>query len=254
MRRLAISKPPTISISRWWQRSFATSLHHLNSSNNNNNNQKSSDLHNDFNSFLRYAQASELDPGSTVYVGTLYEYTVLQTLCRLGMTLRRVGGRDDRGIDIRGTWVPPASRHLPPPLPLQVYIQCKAERSRAGPKYLRELEGTLGTTTTPQTPPLGILASSSPCTPGMRKHMLLSRLPLAFCCVAKWEEGGHLLQFLWNSPAGKVIGRGVGVTTRYIIPQDGYMATEELEREAVLTVDGEVVEMGYDASCEQPAP
>jgi hypothetical protein len=163
------------------------------------------------------------------------------------MTLTRIGGRDDRGIDIRGTWLPPTSRHLPPlPEPLQIYVQCKAERSKTGPKYLRELEGTLNTTTTPQSPPLGILAASSPCTPGMRKHMLLSRLPLAFCCVAKWEDGGHLLQFLWNAAAGNLIGRAVGVTTRYIIPQDG-IGTGHLEREAVLTVDGEVVDMGDDS-------
>jgi hypothetical protein len=76
--------------------------------------------------------------------------------------------------------------------------------------------------------------------------MLLSRLPLAFCCVAKWEDGGHLLQFLWNAAAGNLIGRAVGVTTRYIIPQDG-MGTGHLEREAVLTVDGEVVDMGDDS-------
>jgi hypothetical protein len=76
--------------------------------------------------------------------------------------------------------------------------------------------------------------------------MLLSRLPLAFCCVAKYEEGGYLLQFLWNVAAGQVIGKGVGVTTRYIPTALGEAMHVDLRREAVLTVDGEVVETADD--------
>ena len=170
------------------------------------------------------------------------------------MSLTRVGGRGDQGVDLRGSWTPPA----PSPRPmLNVYVQCKAERSRTGPKHLRELEGTLNLSTTPQTPPIGILAATTACTAGLRKHMLMSRLPLAYCCIAPHHRGGHIEQFLWNSVVGAMIGHGVGVTTRYIPPlgtkkkrgrkpkvevvqvdEEG----NELRREAELTVDGQVVE------------
>lgn len=176
------------------------------------------------------------------------------------MTLSRVGGRDDRGLDLRGTWLPPMapavtepSPSSPPspsrrqqlqPLPqrpeIQVYVQCKVDRKQSKPRFLRELEGTLGITATPEFPPIGILASTVPCTPGLRKHMLLSRMPLAYCCIAPYDRGGHLLQFLWNNEVANLIGRGVGVTTRYIC-EDGSEEGEAIRKEAVLTVHGQIV-------------
>ncbi|KAF8249789.1 hypothetical protein K440DRAFT_620192 [Wilcoxina mikolae CBS 423.85] len=162
----------------------------------------------------------------------------------MGMNLVRVGGRDDRGLDICGTWSPPTSPGLPRPK-LQVYVQCKAERTRTGPKYLRELEGTLGISSTPDTPPIGILAATRPCTPGLRKHMLLSRMPLAYCCIAPYDQGGYVRQFLWNGEVGRLIGRGVGATTRYI-REDGNREGKEIRMEAVLTVDGQIVDFVDD--------
>jgi hypothetical protein len=148
------------------------------------------------------------------------------------MTLLRTGGKSDRGLDLCGTWSPPTSAGLPS-RNLTVYVQCKAERKRAGPKYLRELEGTLGLSRDADS--LGILASASPCTPGMRQHMFLSKKPLAYCSVAPYDQGGYLMQFLWNSVAGGLIGRAVGVTTKYVT------GTEDVRKEAVLTLDGQAV-------------
>ncbi|KAG5644361.1 hypothetical protein DXG03_008658 [Asterophora parasitica] len=62
------------------------------------------------------------------------------------MTLRRVGGRSDGGIDLLGWWwLPPlnapdtnASRRR-----LRVLAQCKAEKKKMSPKYVREMEGVL---------------------------------------------------------------------------------------------------------------
>jgi len=71
------------------------------------------------------------------------------------MSLKRVGGKEDGGIDLLGWWwLPP----LPPtpnsPLDhdpsnrrhrrrIRVIGQCKAEKKKTGPKYVRELEGVL---------------------------------------------------------------------------------------------------------------
>ncbi|KAI0777303.1 hypothetical protein BD413DRAFT_175489 [Trametes elegans] len=75
----------------------------------------------------------------------------------LSMSLQRVGGRGDGGIDLQGWWwLPPvclervdtssgdqsgslgqARRRL------RVVAQCKAEEKKIGPRYIRELEGTV---------------------------------------------------------------------------------------------------------------
>jgi hypothetical protein len=148
------------------------------------------------------------------------------------MKLSRTGGRDDQGLDLRGSWRPPTTPGLPE-RKITVYVQCKAMRKRTGPSYLRELEGALGLSADPHT--LGILASVSPCTPGMRKHMLLSRKSLAFCSVTSYDDGGYLQQFLWNQATAGLIGRGVGVTTNNT---HGYDVEGDIRKEAILTIDG----------------
>lgn len=73
--------------------------------------------HHDIPSFLNYAYNNNLSPTSTVFSGTLYEYTVLHALStRLPplLTLNRSGGRDDYGIDLFGLWSPLSHVHNNP--------------------------------------------------------------------------------------------------------------------------------------------
>lgn len=62
------------------------------------------------------------------------------------MSLRRVGGKGDGGIDMEGWWWIP---HVENGLSvhqrrrIRVVAQCKAEKKKVGPKYIRELEGVL---------------------------------------------------------------------------------------------------------------
>ncbi|KAJ3006065.1 hypothetical protein HKX48_000312 [Thoreauomyces humboldtii] len=91
-------------------------------------------------------------PLSTVAIGNLFEESCVTSLSRHGMHLRRIGGKDDRGVDLRGTWTLPSSPSSPlqprtrphSPTTIPLIVQCKHERSKLGPKYMRELEGTLG--------------------------------------------------------------------------------------------------------------
>ncbi|KAL1695214.1 hypothetical protein GGG16DRAFT_45652 [Schizophyllum commune] len=106
---------------------------------------------------------------TTVAKGTAFEQRSLAVArTRLSMSLRRVGGKSDGGIDLTGWWWLPhasdalqsqhtsdrvQSRHAtdgdasrPQPHPrrrIRVLAQCKAEKKKIGPNYVREMEGVL---------------------------------------------------------------------------------------------------------------
>ncbi len=186
--------------------------------------------------FLSHASRTNLDPASTVYVGTHFEYTVLHALSRYGLSLRRVGGVSDGGIDLLGTWTLPA--HLPDNSNpsekgnvLRVLAQCKAVQ-RGGPHLVRELEGAFaaapagwrGTRGV-----MGLLVGCRAATKGMREAVGRSRWPMGF--VACSVEG-RVEQFLWNRRAEEEGLEGVGVGMRYLGGGEGG------ERELVLTWRG----------------
>ncbi|KAJ7721958.1 hypothetical protein DFH07DRAFT_760221 [Mycena maculata] len=89
---------------------------------------------------------------ATVHRGNNFEERSMKILQdHLSMSLRRVGGKSDGGIDLMGWWwLPPAESEpqnvpdaLPPRRRLRVLAQCKAEKKKAGPHYVREMEGVL---------------------------------------------------------------------------------------------------------------
>lgn len=70
------------------------------------------------------------------------------------MSLRRVGGKGDGGIDLQGWWWLPAEcvshAHASrldssgwPRKRLRIVTQCKAEEKKIGPRFIREFEGTV---------------------------------------------------------------------------------------------------------------
>ncbi|KAJ3782427.1 hypothetical protein GGU10DRAFT_363920 [Lentinula aff. detonsa] len=104
---------------------------------------------------------STLGIHSTVFRGTSFENRCLHLLeAHLGMVLQRVGGKEDGGVDLNGWWwlpdvakdtaalqspdilSPNDARTKDPSLQrIRVIAQCKAEKKKIGPKYVRELEG-----------------------------------------------------------------------------------------------------------------
>lgn len=59
--------------------------------------------HNTLSAFLEQAAIRQVDRNSTVYRGTLFEYTVANVLKKHNFNLARIGGANDRGIDLKGT-------------------------------------------------------------------------------------------------------------------------------------------------------
>jgi len=167
--------------------------------------------HKDLHSFIDYAARIGLDKSSTTFNGTLYEYTVLESLKRFKFDLTRTGGRSDRGIDLLGTWNLPTA-----PVPLRALIQCKFQSgaSTIQPSYIRELEGAfLGA-------PSGwrgegvmaLLVTTREATKGVREAMARSNWPMGFLTI---DIDGSIRQFLWNHGATRRGLEGIGVTLRH---------------------------------------
>ncbi|KAI9865818.1 MAG: hypothetical protein M1824_000078 [Vezdaea acicularis] len=209
-----------------------------------------SSRHHSMTSFLAHATATSLSKASTVYIGTLYEYTVLASLRRLGFTLTRTGGRSDRGIDLRGHWtIPSLARNSTkagenPSNPLEtlkannsipVLLQCKALRRTSSPSTIRELEGAFAGAPTGwrNENTVAILVSMKPATKGVREAVGRSGLPLAFCMV---DGEGVVRQLIWNRWVSQKMGEQFGVGLRYTV------RGEETSEEIVLTDKGRVIQ------------
>lgn len=85
---------------------------------------------------------------STVARGTAFEQRSLQLLQEcFSMSLKRVGGKSDGGVDLLGWWWLPLSSGpqstsiTPPRRRIRVLAQCKAEKKKFSPNYVREMEG-----------------------------------------------------------------------------------------------------------------
>ncbi|XXG99186.1 hypothetical protein Hte_005521 [Hypoxylon texense] len=216
--------------------------------------------HHDLASYAAYAARTGLDVASKTFVGTRYEYVVAAALARLGFSLRRVGGRADRGIDLLGTWrgppsssSPSSSSSSPSPLPspflhppLCVLLQCKASSSqntRVGPHLVRELEGAfVGAAAARWRGPagvLGFLVTPKPATRGVRDALARSRWPMGYVACS---EDGRLEQMIWNERAGREALEGLGVGAVRLAGGGGEGEDGRLrEKQLVLTWKGRPV-------------
>ncbi|KAK6441288.1 hypothetical protein LTR95_002481 [Oleoguttula sp. CCFEE 5521] len=163
--------------------------------------------HHDLETFLDFAKKANLSTITSVYKGTLYEYTVASALKAFGFSLRRTGRSNDLGIDLLGMW------HLPDESTiLKVLVQCKA--SKPTPAMARELEGAyLGAPSAWQGDHvMALLVSTYPCTKGVSEAVQRSKSPIG---VMQVDREGRIRQFLWNAVAGERGLTGLGATTLY---------------------------------------
>lgn len=188
--------------------------------------------HHDLSSFLDYAERSGLDPKSTLYVGTHYEYLVAQILSKYGFYLRRIGGHSDYGTDLLGTWTVPSSKQ-----PLKVLVQCKAIARKSAPNLIRELEGAFVGAPVGWRGPgvLGIFVTENPATKGVRDSLGRSRWPMGFISCTR---DGRVQQMLWNRRAEEEGLEGMGVGMRY--------AGDGGESQLLLTWKGQHIALAED--------
>ncbi|KAJ3149268.1 hypothetical protein HDU86_006991 [Geranomyces michiganensis] len=127
-------------------------------------------------------------------------------LRRHGLSLRRVGGADDRGVDLRGVWdfcLPPAARFLP------AIVQCKHyETARTGPALIRELEGTAARES-PGT--VAVFACSAGFSNAAVAAAFASPIPIALVVVAETGITRMTLnRALTTAVPGLVVYKGTG--------------------------------------------
>jgi hypothetical protein len=163
--------------------------------------------HHDLASFLAFAEQKKLDPDTTVYKGTHYEYTVMESLKQFGFYLHRTGKSNDKGIDLLGHWKLPGK-----PYEVKVLVQCKL--SRGTPSTVRELQGAFAGAPSEWQGDnvLALLATSKSLTKGVLEGVQRSPSSLGALHI---EPDGLARQFIWNSIAGERGLAGVGVTTKY---------------------------------------
>jgi hypothetical protein len=101
--------------------------------------------------YLPLLTVSPRGPTSHVHRGAAFERHCLQLLQdQFSMDLRRVGGRNDGGIDLVGWWWIPTgtenaieSGGAGGARRIRVIAQCKSERKKFKPSYVREMEGVV---------------------------------------------------------------------------------------------------------------
>lgn len=174
--------------------------------------------HSDLKSFLAYADRTNANRNSNVYKGTLYEYTVADTLSRMNFKLLRTGRSNDLGIDLVGHFNLPGASTTGAVSKknvfqeIRVLVQCK--KLTATPAMVRELEGAYvgAPAGWRDEGVLALLVSNNLATLGVREAISRSRWPLGFMQVSEYATVG---QFLWNFVATDIGLAGLGIIERY---------------------------------------
>jgi len=139
---------------------------------------------------------------STVHRGTAFEKRAMRLLeTNLPMLLNRVGGKSDGGIDLQGWWWLPfaltASSTPTHRQRVRVFAQCKAEKKKVGPKYIREMEGVLHRHLTTPDPMVALFISESPFTKEALLRTQSSPIPF-FLLHLPSEHEDDIGSMIWN--------------------------------------------------------
>lgn len=151
---------------------------------------------------VSFLNETSKDVTSTVYRGTLFEYQTMESLMNAaGMELSHVGGKSDRGIDLRGKWLDN----------IEVIIQCKSQKIGCTPDQIRELMGTIVASSNKKKT-IGILSTVSgrTFTRDVLSHFNASPIPLGLATV----QDTTLKSLMFNKSAQRLL-KNITITTQY---------------------------------------
>lgn len=145
--------------------------------------------HHDLPSWLEHVKCEGIDISRGLHKGTNFEYSTQNGLQLYSFQLTRVGGRNDLGIDLIGTWTLPSA-----PYELKVLVQCKAYE--ASPAHVRELQSAFANSAIHGgSHSIALLVSSKPATKGVLNAVQQCPRPMAFVYMS---SDGLLQQFVIN--------------------------------------------------------
>lgn len=153
---------------------------------------------------------------SAVHRGVAFEERSMRLLQdHFSMSLRRVGGKADGGIDLQGWWWLPtdsttSTHSTQQHRRLRVLAQCKAEVKKASPKYVREMEGVLHVAGTSHMeegayPTVGLLISSSSFSKLALLRAHASPLPFMLLHLPEHDTEDHNVQDGTGCAIGSVV-------------------------------------------------
>ncbi|XP_068732703.1 uncharacterized protein [Montipora capricornis] len=162
-------------------------------------------------------------------LGRQFEEIVVENLRKFSLDVAACGGARDRGIDFRGIWRLKSCS-------VRVIGQCKRFRKRLGPRFVRELEGSL---THEAKNTLGIIVSESGYTKDAYEVFIGSLYPIALATLIGYSD--DILQ--WYSSN---VGNEQGVGKRSDAKESDTSLKEHCSsRNNPLLVDNEDVCYGY---------
>ncbi|ANB11348.1 Rrg7p [Sugiyamaella lignohabitans] len=184
--------------------------------------------HHDLKSYIRYTNCNNVNQKSTVFRGTLYEYSVQHILMShlkfKGVV--RSGRAGDKGVDLLGNWKK-----------LLALVQCKSSTVKTGARLFREMAGVYNifvAGSKDEGKAVIIIASPASITShGMREFLQLS-IPIIYCKIdytvplynfetsdydlGSLADGSALQSILYNDEAAKLLAKhGLKISQQYTL-------------------------------------
>lgn len=162
------------------------------------------------------------DQTSNTFRGTLFEWQTKEALqANFGMRLRHVGGRSDRGVDLRGSWplrdlkaIRRDTQQIAslPDISPTILAQCKNVKSGCTPDHVRALIGTIMAHNDSTKDTIGIMAIAGDknFTKDVISQFMASPVPLSLAKI----DGIRLQSIMFNHAADTVL-QGLTITTHF---------------------------------------
>lgn len=139
---------------------------------------------------------------SYVAKGAAYELKCMELLRLYRFNLHSVGGKGDKGVDLKGTWDIDGSL-----MKITSFVQCKYQTRQISPAIFREFEGAVYSRIHGQVMPFfGLIISNQSPSMDARKHFIGSKCPMGYAVTDELEfDKLDLTHFVINLSAQLIL-------------------------------------------------